>query len=64
MTSAIKVESDIITSTTASLSGRAVILIIMYVENFKLTIFCLAATSSAIDIILTKLVIYTDNIFL
>jgi len=36
----IKVETDIITSITVSLIGRAVILVIMYVETFKTDVNC------------------------
>jgi len=35
ITTALKVETDIITSIAVSPIGRAVILMIMYVENFK-----------------------------
>ena len=35
ISSVVKVETDIITSITAGLTGRAVILIIMFVETFK-----------------------------
>ena len=34
----LKIETDIITSITTSLIGRAVILVIMYVEIFKICI--------------------------
>ena len=38
ITSVLKVETDIIASIEASLTGRAVILVIMYVEIFKIGI--------------------------
>jgi hypothetical protein len=48
ITAILKVEMDIITSIAASLTERAVILVIMYVKIFKNVVIVLSVTSKCV----------------
>jgi hypothetical protein len=48
ITSVLKVETDITARISASLTGRAVILVIMYVKIFKMALLFLSVTSKCV----------------